>query len=82
MFTYFTQDRVPADGIVKSGRSAIDESSFTGEPLPVTKEAGVTFFYTTSIILLMVLIYVDVTHVFVVKKISWARVKSQQDLLT
>ncbi|KAJ0252012.1 Copper-transporting ATPase PAA1 [Hirschfeldia incana] len=33
-------DRVPADGIVKSGRSAIDESSFTGEPLPVTKEAG------------------------------------------
>ncbi|CAH2077017.1 unnamed protein product [Thlaspi arvense] len=33
-------DRVPADGIVKSGRSTIDESSFTGEPLPVTKEAG------------------------------------------
>ncbi|CAN8276151.1 unnamed protein product [Cochlearia groenlandica] len=33
-------DRVPADGIVKSGRSSIDESSFTGEPLPVTKEPG------------------------------------------
>ncbi|XP_010526998.1 PREDICTED: copper-transporting ATPase PAA1, chloroplastic isoform X3 [Tarenaya hassleriana] len=33
-------DRVPADGIVRSGRSTIDESSLTGEPLPVTKESG------------------------------------------
>ncbi|XP_050366429.1 copper-transporting ATPase PAA1, chloroplastic isoform X2 [Argentina anserina] len=34
------QDRVPVDGIVKAGRSTIDESSFTGEPLPVTKLPG------------------------------------------
>ncbi|KAM2040629.1 hypothetical protein ACFX16_034537 [Malus domestica] len=33
-------DRVPVDGIVKAGRSIIDESSFTGEPLPVTKLPG------------------------------------------
>ncbi|XP_028093602.1 copper-transporting ATPase PAA1, chloroplastic isoform X3 [Camellia sinensis] len=33
-------DRVPADGIVRAGRSAVDESSFTGEPLPVTKLPG------------------------------------------
>ncbi|KAJ6389659.1 hypothetical protein OIU77_027893 [Salix suchowensis] len=33
-------DRVPADGTVRAGRSAIDESSFTGEPLPVTKLPG------------------------------------------
>ncbi|XP_044490121.1 copper-transporting ATPase PAA1, chloroplastic [Mangifera indica] len=33
-------DRVPADGIVRAGRSIIDESSFTGEPLPVTKVPG------------------------------------------
>ncbi|KAK9007817.1 hypothetical protein V6N11_074734 [Hibiscus sabdariffa] len=33
-------DRVPADGIVRGGRSTIDESSFTGEPMPVTKEPG------------------------------------------
>ncbi|KAK9163166.1 hypothetical protein Syun_004068 [Stephania yunnanensis] len=33
-------DRVPADGIVIAGRSTIDESSFTGEPLPVTKLPG------------------------------------------
>lgn len=33
-------DRVPADGIVKAGRSTVDESSFTGEPLPVTKLSG------------------------------------------
>ncbi|XP_072953722.1 copper-transporting ATPase PAA1, chloroplastic [Typha angustifolia] len=33
-------DRVPADGVVKAGRSTVDESSFTGEPLPVTKLPG------------------------------------------
>ncbi|KAG1342359.1 copper-transporting ATPase PAA1, chloroplastic [Cocos nucifera] len=33
-------DRVPADGIVKAGRSTVDESSLTGEPLPVTKLPG------------------------------------------
>jgi hypothetical protein len=26
---------------VRAGRSSVDESSFTGEPLPVTKELGV-----------------------------------------
>ncbi|GAB2247183.1 hypothetical protein Droror1_Dr00007065 [Drosera rotundifolia] len=33
-------DRIPADGIVRAGRSSVDESSFTGEPLPVTKLTG------------------------------------------
>ncbi|MED6170352.1 Polyamine N-acetyltransferase 1 [Stylosanthes scabra] len=33
-------DRIPADGIVRAGRSTVDESSFTGEPLPVTKLPG------------------------------------------
>ncbi|XP_057976557.1 copper-transporting ATPase PAA1, chloroplastic isoform X1 [Malania oleifera] len=33
-------DRVPADGIVRAGRSTVNESSFTGEPLPVTKLPG------------------------------------------
>ncbi|CAK9164296.1 unnamed protein product [Ilex paraguariensis] len=33
-------DRVPADGIVKAGRSTVDESNLTGEPLPVTKLPG------------------------------------------
>ncbi|TXG53938.1 hypothetical protein EZV62_019194 [Acer yangbiense] len=33
-------DRLPADGIVRAGKSIIDESSFTGEPLPVTKVPG------------------------------------------
>ncbi|GAB2292000.1 Polyamine N-acetyltransferase 1 [Dionaea muscipula] len=33
-------DRIPADGMVIAGRSAVDESSFTGEPLPVTKLPG------------------------------------------
>jgi cation-transporting ATPase V len=33
-------DRVPVDGIVIDGASAVDESMFTGESLPVEKEPG------------------------------------------
>ncbi|CAL5432792.1 unnamed protein product [Camellia sinensis] len=35
------KNHVPTDGIVRAGRSAVDESSFTEEPLPVTKLPGV-----------------------------------------
>ncbi|MBI2744904.1 MAG: copper-translocating P-type ATPase [Burkholderiales bacterium] len=33
-------EKVPVDGTVTEGRSAVDESMLTGEPLPVTKRAG------------------------------------------
>jgi P-type Cu+ transporter len=33
-------ERVPVDGVVLEGRSAVDESMVTGEPIPVEKEAG------------------------------------------
>ena len=33
-------DRVPVDGVVVEGSSALDESMLTGEPLPVTKRVG------------------------------------------
>ncbi len=33
-------EKIPADGIVLEGRSAVDESMITGEPIPVAKEAG------------------------------------------
>ena len=31
---------IPIDGVVASGRSAVDESSLTGESFPVEKEVG------------------------------------------
>ncbi len=33
-------ERVPVDGIVLDGRTSVDESMLTGEPIPVEKEAG------------------------------------------
>ncbi len=35
-------DKVPVDGIVSEGRSSVDESMISGEPLPVEKVAGDT----------------------------------------
>ncbi|MGZ3234303.1 MAG: copper-transporting P-type ATPase [Croceibacterium sp.] len=33
-------DKIPVDGIVSDGRSSVDESMITGEPVPVEKVAG------------------------------------------
>jgi Cu+-exporting ATPase len=33
-------ERVPVDGVLQEGRSQLDESMLTGEPLPVTKAPG------------------------------------------
>ena len=33
-------EKIPVDGIVLEGRSIVDESMVTGEPVPVQKEAG------------------------------------------
>lgn len=35
-------ERIPVDGVVTSGASAVDESMMTGESLPVSKETGDT----------------------------------------
>ena len=33
-------DRVPVDGVIIAGQSAVDESMLTGEPIPVTRREG------------------------------------------
>ena len=33
-------EKVPVDGVVVEGRSSVDESMLTGEPIPVEKGAG------------------------------------------
>lgn len=35
-------EKIPVDGIVREGHSAVDESMLTGESLPVEKQAGTT----------------------------------------
>jgi Cd2+/Zn2+-exporting ATPase len=40
-------ERIPVDGIVVDGRSAVDQSPITGESMPVEKEVGDTVFAGT-----------------------------------
>ena len=40
-------EKIPVDGIVREGVSAVDESMLTGESLPVEKRAGATVFGAT-----------------------------------
>ena len=40
-------ERIPADGVVTEGKTSVDESMLTGEPMPVIKEVGAEVFTGT-----------------------------------
>jgi Cd2+/Zn2+-exporting ATPase len=40
-------DKIPLDGVITEGETAVDESSITGEPIPKEKSAGATVFAGT-----------------------------------
>jgi Zn2+/Cd2+-exporting ATPase len=40
-------DRVPLDGVIRSGRSSLDQATITGESVPVAKGPGDTIFAST-----------------------------------
>ncbi len=40
-------EKIPVDGVVKEGKSTVDESMLTGEPMPVEKKAGLEVFGAT-----------------------------------
>jgi heavy metal translocating P-type ATPase len=40
-------EKIPADGVVRSGRSSVDESMLTGESVAVTREPGADVFAAT-----------------------------------
>ena len=42
-------DRIPVDGVVLSGKAAVDQRALTGESMPVEKEAGAQVYAATVI---------------------------------
>ena len=44
-----TGNIIPVDGVVVSGEATVNESSMTGEPLPVAKREGITVFAGTVV---------------------------------
>ncbi|MBI1387711.1 MAG: cadmium-translocating P-type ATPase [bacterium] len=77
-------ERVPLDGAVEQGASAVDESPITGEPVPVDKSAGSKVFAGSinqdgSLTILIEKPYADCTISRVVRLVEQAR-KQKTDI--
>jgi Cu+-exporting ATPase len=71
-------ERVPVDGIVVDGRTSVDESMVTGEPIPVEKEQGAavtagTINGTGSILMRAERVGADTLHARIVRMVSEAQ---------
>ena len=71
-------EKIPVDGIVLEGKSAVDESMLTGEPMPVTKHKddkviGATHNTSGSLIIRSELVAEDTTLSQIVNMVAQAR---------
>ena len=71
-------EKIPVDGVVVEGRSSVDESMLTGEPIPVTKQSGDKVIAATlntngSLVIRSQLVGADTTLSQIVKMVAQAQ---------
>ena len=71
-------EKIPVDGVVEEGRSSVDESMLTGEPIPVTKQKGDKVITATlntngSLVIRSELVGADTTLSQIVKMVAQAQ---------
>ena len=71
-------EKIPVDGIVEEGRSSVDESMLTGEPIPVSKQQGdkvigATLNVNGSLVIRSELVGAQTTLSQIVKMVTQAR---------
>src|SRR5665811_2103222 len=79
-------EKLPVDGEVVEGRSAVDESMVTGEPIPVTKNAGdevigATINQTGSFKYVATKIGADTMLAQIIKPVSYTHLRAHETVL-